>query len=75
MAETHDIVMRLHTLAARGASRIATRGALTSHHVTLGVEAAAGRQVYDTVTGQMATVVSSTVAYLPKSFLAEAKSG
>lgn len=76
MAETHDVVTRLKTLAALGAAGIATAGPLTSHHTKIGgAGVAAGRLVYDTVTGQTVTVVSSTIAYVPASMIEEAQNG
>lgn len=65
MASPDNLITRLQTLAASGASGIATRGGLAAaNEVVGGAGYAPGRLVYDTVTGQVVTVVGSTTAYL-----------
>lgn len=74
MAAHKDIVTRLATLAARGALGVATKGGLHSHHLAIGgAGVAPGRLVYDTVTGQVVEVVSSTIAHVPVSLILEAQ--
>lgn len=58
-------ITKLQTLNARGASAIATRGALSDQHVTLANSGVApGRTVIDSVSGQYVTVLGSSVVYL-----------
>lgn len=63
--ETKQIELKLQTLALRGATGIATRGELSGSVYRLtGTQVLPARQVYDTVTGQVVTVVGSGVLHL-----------
>lgn len=65
MASPDNVLTRLQTLAAAGASGIATQGSIAAKSGLVGGTGfAAGRMVYDSVTGQFVEVVGSTVAYI-----------
>lgn len=65
MSAPDNVLLRLQTLKAQGASGIATKGSHAAQHAAAGGPGfAPGRMVYDTVTGQIVTVIGSTVAYI-----------
>ena len=66
MSEPDNVMLGLELLAARGASGIATQGSIAGKSEVVGGPGfAPGRLVYDTVTGQVVTVIGSTTAYVP----------
>lgn len=65
MSSPDNVLTRLQTLAATGASGIATQGSIAAKAEAIGGPGfAPGRMVYDSVTGQFVEVIGSTVAYL-----------
>lgn len=70
-----DLMLQgLQLLNARGASGLIT--AVSPHAKLAGINGTgfvAGRKVYDSVTGQVVTVVGATTAYIPQKAIDEAK--
>lgn len=78
MAETDkpnpidNLITRMKTINATTAAPIVAHGPLSDQVAPLaGTGVAAGRKVWDNVTGQWVTVVGSTTAYLPQSVIDE----
>lgn len=65
MSSKDSTIVRLQTLAAQGASKIATHGSIASKASAVGgLGFAPGRMVYDKVTGQIVEVIGSTTVHL-----------
>lgn len=77
MADELEWVMtQLKLLNALGPAKLATRGSPAHRlHVLAGAGVLPGRQVIDTVTGQVATVLHVAVAYLPHKLIDEVNDG
>ena len=76
MSELDNVLVRLKLLNAAGPAKLAARGSPHERiHLLAGGGVIPDRLVRDMVTGQVATVVGSGVAYLPQSMLDEVKNG
>lgn len=65
MSSNDSTLVRLQTLAARGASKIATHGSIAAKSSAVGgLGFVPGRMVYDKVTGQMVEVIGATTVHL-----------
>lgn len=71
-----NVITRMKLLNANGPARLAVQTSPAQRvNLLAGTGVLPGRRVYDTVTGQMATVIGSAVAYLPQSMIDEARNG